>query len=383
MVTVIQERDKQNPWAQIAEKGVTNAIKGVTERSDEMSLKRSVEQLGDDADPRDVLKAIIGTNTYSPEAKQQAMKNYMGVENFALAQKKAANEEKRYEQQAKVQQAQANIATNREARAQAEEARKVEEVALKKTEKEQDQTAADDILEQLDLPPEQKEALKGKLGKKDVTKLLAEQFKGSEDSKFDNKVAELNAKKYVDLTDDVEKTKSTLGDLAYVDKLVDELGTTGWVTGALGLSSKAAEAESISFTTIEPIFKLLNPGGGILASYKVKEAQNKFAIKASDSPWLKKAKIKALTRFAQQGLIRSEKKLSLIKQYKGKPPPDVIEQFDKESELMQDALLDYDLTADEVTPPELPGPEEYKNKVIKTPDGRRYASDGLRWTVKK
>ena len=69
MVTVIQERDQQNPWASIAEKGVDNLIKGYTERSDEMALKRSIESLGNDADPRDVLKAIMGTNTYGREAK--------------------------------------------------------------------------------------------------------------------------------------------------------------------------------------------------------------------------------------------------------------------------------------------------------------------------
>lgn len=90
MVTVIQERDQQNPWAAIAEKGITNAVKGYTERSDEMALKRSMESLGEDADPRDVLKAIMGTNTYDRKAKDQALQNYMGIEKF--------NEVKRHNQ---------------------------------------------------------------------------------------------------------------------------------------------------------------------------------------------------------------------------------------------------------------------------------------------
>lgn len=93
MVTVIQERDKQNPWAQIAEKGVDNAIKGVTERSDEMALKRSIEGLGHDADPRDVLKAIMGTNTYSKDSKEKALQNYIGVEKFAEVQRHAKKQE--------------------------------------------------------------------------------------------------------------------------------------------------------------------------------------------------------------------------------------------------------------------------------------------------
>lgn len=93
MVTVIQERDKQNPWAQIAEKGIDNAIKGVTERSDEMALKRSIEGLGDNADPRDVLKAIIGTNTYRPEAKEKVLGNYLGVEKFAEIKRHAQKQE--------------------------------------------------------------------------------------------------------------------------------------------------------------------------------------------------------------------------------------------------------------------------------------------------
>lgn len=93
MVTVIQERDQQNPWAGIAEKGITNAVKGYTERSDEMALKRSMESLGEDADPRDVLKAIMGTNTYGKEAKDQALQNYMGIEKFTEVKRHAQKQE--------------------------------------------------------------------------------------------------------------------------------------------------------------------------------------------------------------------------------------------------------------------------------------------------
>jgi hypothetical protein len=376
MVTVIQERDQQNPWASIAEKGVDNLIKGYTERSDEMALKRSIESLGNDADPRDVLKAIMGTNTYGREAKDSAIKNYVGVENFNLAQKKAANEEKRMERQERVQDAQTKIVQARENRAARELELKEEAIKDKKIEKEADKAAVKDIVGQLGLSEEEQNALQD-ISKSDAIKLLAKKFEG--EGQFDKDVAKLNAQKYLDLTADVKKSESTIEALDWLDKKIDSLGVSGWISGSLGLSKDAAEAESVGFTTIEPIFKLLNPGGGILAAYKVKEAQNKFAVKASDSPWLKKAKVTALKRFAEQGLERSKDQLELIKKYKGKPPPDVMEKFNKETDTLGDAALDYDLTSEPVDIGI--DPSEYKGKTITGPGGRYY-SDGSTWVRK-
>jgi hypothetical protein len=381
MVTVIQERDQQNPWAGIAEKGITNAVKGYTERSDEMALKRSIESLGDDADPRDVMKAIMRTNTYGREAKDSALKNYMGMENFNLAQKKAANEEKRLVQQERVTQAQAQIAANKEERAKEEALRKAEEFQMKKTEKEQDRIAADNMLDQTSLPEETKQSLRGTLTRAETAKLLTEELKPANATEFEKKYAAKQADKAIELENDIEKTKQAIGSIEYARKLANDLGPTGWFTGALGLSEKGAELEAMGLTMLEPIFKVLNPGGGILAAYKVKEVQKLFGIKASDAPWLKTAKLNALERFAKIGLDRAEQRLQLIMKHGGKPSPE-IEKFDKESEMLQDALIDYDFTATEVNLPELPSPKQFMNKTVTSPEGKKYYSDGTRWVEK-
>lgn len=72
----------RNTYADIGERFGAGFTEGHQTRSDEMALQKTIGSLPPDASPRQILDAITGTRTYSPEAKQNALKNYMGVANF-------------------------------------------------------------------------------------------------------------------------------------------------------------------------------------------------------------------------------------------------------------------------------------------------------------
>jgi hypothetical protein len=163
------------------------------------------------------------------------------------------------------------------------------------------------------------------------------------------------------------------------------LGVFGPLKGLLNTES-AAELNAASFPLIEPIVKMFNPSGPI-ATQKLKIIQDKYQIKATDAPWSIPGKIKALERFAKQALNRAQERVDLYEKYKGSPPKEVVNKFDKESETLSDAMVDYDLVGEEAPKGSLPEQvnkdvEKFKGKTITSPDGQKYYSDGVRWLKK-
>jgi hypothetical protein len=335
-------------------------------RSDEMALRKAIEGLPANASPRDILNAITNTNTYSPEAKQTMLKNYLGVAEFEELQRKAKVQEE------------TNKAKN-----------VIEQNKLNKEETKTnlDREKVKSLVNLLNVPEEQKGALSESIDLKTAQDLIKEQSKSGEGklTPFEKKIQEENAKKYIDLAEKIPQIESTIGDIAYARELSNELGVTGTVGGLLGLSGKAKELEAVSFTLMEPIVKIFNPSGPI-AQQKLKMIQDKYVIKPSDAPWIRNAKLDALDRFSKQALNRANKKLDLIKKYDGNPPPQEIDKFDKESDTISDAMVDYDLIGEEIKqeqlPKELPDPKLVKGKTITSPEGQKYYSDGTRWVKK-
>lgn len=72
MVTVLP---KENDWGE----AFSSIGKGITEgymnRADEMALQKAYKELPENATGDDVMKAILGVRTYSPERKQEFVKN--------------------------------------------------------------------------------------------------------------------------------------------------------------------------------------------------------------------------------------------------------------------------------------------------------------------
>lgn len=386
--------------------------KGYTERSDENALKKSIGDLGPDASPRQILDAITNTKTHSPAAKQQVLKNYLGVAEFEELQKKHKEEseirkarntiEESKEKRAILQE---NRNISAEKRSVSEEGRKIrqEERNVKlETEQERRRVREEErevkakaeerenvksIVNQLDIPDDQKKALGGSLTRPAAEALLKQQLKPTKEEEakltpFERKVQEKNAEKYIELTDEIPKLQSNSANLDYVEQLSKELGAKGVIAGSLGLSGKAKELEGVSFTLMQPIVKMFNPVGP-LATKKLETIQNKYVIKATDAPWTKQAKVDALRRFNEQALARAQKKMAMLNKYKGNPPPDVLDSFDKESETIADAMIDYDFEGEEAKIPGMPPAKQYKGEEVDGPNGEVYFSDGVRWTKKK
>lgn len=85
MVTFIPAR---NEWAKAFQNFGEGLSEGYMGRADELALQNAIKGLEPNATPRQILDAITGTKTYSPAAKQNALKNYMGVAEFEHEQKK-------------------------------------------------------------------------------------------------------------------------------------------------------------------------------------------------------------------------------------------------------------------------------------------------------
>ena len=360
MVQFIPARDD---WAHSFRQAGQGASEGYMNRSDENALRRSLMNLGANPSARQILDAVTNTKTYSPQAKQQALSNYLGVEQFEELKRKAQEQEQ-------ISKAKNEIASFKEIRAQIKE--------------ENDRKSVKGIVNQLELPEEQKESLGESLTLGAAEDLLKDQLKPKKDSDltpFDRSVQNKNAEEYINLTKEIPKIESTLGDIAYARQLSDDLGVKGVVTGALGISGKAKELENVSFTLMEPIIKMFNPSGPI-AQQKLKMIQDKYAIKATDAPWTKKAKLDSLERFAKQALNRANQKLAMIKKYHGNPPETVLDQFDKESDTLSDAMIDYDLIGEEAKDEGLPDPSQFTGKTISSPEGKKFQSDGTRWVKK-
>lgn len=353
----------KDDWANAFREIGGGVAKGYMNRSDENAVRKSIEDLGPNPSARQILDAITNAKTYSPQAKQQALSNYLGVEQFEELKRKSK--------------AQEEIASAKNDIAAAKEKRELNKSA-------EERTNTKSIVNQLDLPPEQKEVLGDTLSQNAAESLLKEQLKPGNEEKltpFQKKVQEKNAEEYINLTKEIPKIESTLGDIAYARQLSNELGISGAALGAAGLSKKSKELEGVSFTLMEPIVKIFNPSGPI-AQQKLKMIQEKYVISPSDAPWTKRAKLDALERFAKQALNRANQKMALIKKYDGNPPEAEIEKFDKESDTISDAMVDYDLIGEEVKEEGMPNPADFKGKTVTSPEGKKYYSDGMRWVKK-
>lgn len=159
-------------------------------------------------------------------------------------------------------------------------------------------------------------------------------------SPFERTLQGEEAKKLVKLEEDIPKARDALSNLDRIEQLAkNELaGPKGFLKSAIGTES-AKELENLSFTAIEPIIKLFNPVGPIPVQ-KLKIIQKQFQIHPSDIQSKQRGKIAALRRIGEQGLARAEQRASIIRQYKGSPPPEDLQQFDRESSQLQDALID-------------------------------------------
>lgn len=370
MVTIVPpDEDWSKAFRQLGE----GMGEGYQNRSDEVALQNAITSLGENATPRQILDAITKTKTYSPESKQNLFKNYLGAAEFEEAQKSALRKED-------IEKARNTIMQGRNIITEKKEEKKERKEYLKD---ENERRKANAIIDQLNLPTEQKESLKNNISIDSAEDLLKDQLKQKKSklTPFEKTVQQKNAEEYINLTKRLPELQSNLENINYSRELADQIGPFKMIGGAMGLSGKAKELEGISFTLIEPIVKIFNPSGP-LAQQKLKMIKDKYVIKATDFPQIRRAKLDALERFGKQAYDRTKKKLELIQKYGGNPSTEAIENFDKESDTLADAMLDFDIQGEEVKDERLPSAGSFKGKTITSPEGQKFYSDGTRWLKK-
>jgi len=362
MVTILP---KENDWSEVGQLFGQGATKGYQNRADEMALQKAIGGLGENPTPRQILDAVTGTKTYNPTSKQNMFKNYLGAAEFEELQKK-----------------------NKTAGELASAKNTISDAKNKATQDKanSERVAADTLIDQLDVDPDLKEKFKGNLPLAQATDLYKHQVTAGEKlSPLEKKLQEKQAEDYIELTKEIPKLQTTVENVKYVEELAKKLGFLGPLKGLLNTES-AAELNAASFPLIEPIVKMFNPSGPI-ATQKLKIIQDKYQIKATDAPWSIPGKIKALERFSKQALSRAQERMKLYEEHKGNPPKEVLKKFDKESETLGDAMVDYDLAGEEAPKGSMPEQvtkdvEKLKGKTITSPDGQKYYSDGVRWLKK-
>jgi len=90
---MVQFIPARNTWSEAFQNIGGGLVKGYQDRSDENAIQNAVTSLGDNPTARQILNAVTGAKTHSPAAKQNFLKNYMGVEEFEEVKRKHLAEE--------------------------------------------------------------------------------------------------------------------------------------------------------------------------------------------------------------------------------------------------------------------------------------------------
>lgn len=358
MVTVVNEDQGYGDIGKLFGGGVA---KGYTNRSDEMALQKAIGALPPDATGKQVLDTIMKTRTYSPEAKETALKNYIGVEKFEQTKKTA-------ESNRAFQKAKSDIELSKEKRTSEEKQAEPEKVAQ--------------IVNALNLPEEQKEGLSKSLNLQAATDLLKmqmqNQFKPHETS-LEKKISNTVANNHVKLLEEMPKLRDTLTNVDHVESLFNELNSP--LSGVVG-TKLAKQIDAESFALLDAPIKIFNPSGPI-AVRKMELLKDIYQVKSTDLPWTAKGKLEAIRRFAKQAISRGEEKLKKYEQWEKEghlPTPQELSQLSEDDDSLIDVFLDYEKEKpDANVPSDMPDPAEYKGVTVTSPDGKVYRSDGMRW----
>jgi hypothetical protein len=418
---------RHDPWGDAFREAGDSVVKGYTNRSDENAVRKSIEALGANPAARDILNALTNTKTYSPEAKQQALSNYLGVENFEEMKRQAKESDVLNKARLGIQTRQQEIGEQESLKKNAFQERefaadqklKNEKLELEKRQldlhekglsakerelkdaqlmKEQhefdkaqnERQEVARIVDQLDVPPEQKQALLN-ASKPAVEDLLKTQIKATQERKhapdklspLEKKIQEKHAEDYIELQKEIPELRTNAENIDYAQDIANKMTLVGTAGSYFGLSALGKELEGVSFPLIKPIVKMFNPSGPI-AQQKLKNIENKYFIHGSDLPWVKQAKIDALRRINQQALQRAEARMKLYTEYGYNPPKEVLENFQKENDTILDAIEDYDVLGTRAEPTDLPteifkDAASYKGQEIRSPEGKLFYSDGNTW----
>lgn len=366
---MIQILPQETGWADAGRAAGLGVVQGYTEGIDERALQKSVMALGPNPSPRQLLDAVTNTRTYDNKAKENFFKTAMGVEEFEQIKKNQ-------KRTADLEQARINIASAKEKR---------EQESLN-SERGKVQSIVSTIP---GLTPEQQQSLGNSLDLRGATDLVKEAFKPAKGEKlgvFDRKVTDKGAEEYVKLSQKIPRYEQNLKDLDEAQKISDEIGISDFALGQIGQSGKGKLLEGITFPQLEPILHILAPSGQI-AAVKLLTAQKKYEVKASDTKWIRDAKIQALKQFNESSKQIAEDRAAALWEYKGLMPPEVENAINAKAAKIERQIDTYDLVNPPADPSEIPvqftsNADNYIDKIITNPQTKkRYKFDGTKWVT--
>lgn len=319
MATIINESD---PRAEAFRNLGAGALQSHYTRSDEMAIKNALEKLGENPTARQVLDAVTNAQTYSPQAKQQALKNFLGAQEFDELKKKSQRQEELQEQTINLK-------------------RDLEELKIKRqADKELNDSLT--LIDASELAHDEKETLRDRVkeGKvsydavKEVLKPNKEKIKKEEEEK----------------SKDV--TQNAFNELA---GLIPKVGRTGILTSKLGGDTAKAYANFTSLTGALEALLVEKVNRGALSNKRFEYITETLLPKPHDTQAEIEGKLSGLASIL-------ELDASALGAKKGNDR--------------------YVVKAGEIPQTLMSNAKKYEGKTITAPNGQKYFSDGEKWLKK-
>lgn len=279
MVTFIPAKDD---WAEAFKQIGGGAAEGYMNRADETAIQKAISGLGANPSARDLLNAITNTRTYSPQAKQNVIKNYLGTSEFEELQRKA-KENERLEQ--------SRIDASRETEGVKARLKELEE------EKKQQKNMNDalTLIDAADLEQTDKDALREKVKAGEASYEAIKEVLKPNKEKIAKEEKEENKK----------VTQNAFNNLV---ELIPEVGKSGILTSKLGGNTAKAYAKFNTLTGALEAHLVDMVSRGALSKERFKYIVETLLPKPSDTQNEIKGKLEALAIDLQldDSLLRGE-----------------------------------------------------------------------------
>lgn len=199
-----------------------------------------------------------------------------------------------------------------------------------------------------------------------------------------NKVSDyqkLRVKGRADVANQAEQSlienKGVIKDIERIRELSKDLaGPTGYLKTPF--SASGAELAALGTSVLKNVIKLFNPVGAIPVA-KLNFIKEQHGISKWDTQAQIEGKTKALERYSLAAIDRNEKWLAIMDKYDGNPPPEVMQEFHKQGEVLADTLEDSLKKAESNNPEDitLDKQQELSGKFVDVigPDGQTYEID--------
>lgn len=193
-------------------------------------------------------------------------------------------------------------------------------------------------------------------------------------SEYDKVRQREGAKEVTKLESFASDLKGSLTELTELDNLIKS--TSGF--GSLNLFDQA-KLSTLSAASLKPIIKIYNPTGQ-LSKQKLEWINDRFGMGPLTPNAIQRGKAAGIRSMMEEQFKRTNERIALYAQYDGNPPPQVVRQFDENSERIYDEISGWTKVESEKerfkevsseVSNKLGDPSKFpEGKILKTKDGK-------------